>query len=118
MTLIFDPNIVTVPPPMIYRTTGGNLDNTNAARYLAYKMCRQGLDDRTLRRWRELGKGPNYHRGGDRRLARIREALDVGEVALEHRIALRAVRHARRPGLQNHQHVGAHAALVGAEALG
>jgi hypothetical protein len=54
---------------------------------------------------------------GHDELAFVGQALDVREVAFEHRIALRAVGHALRAGLQHHEDVGAHAVLVGADRL-
>src|SRR4029453_9075220 len=55
---------------------------------------------------------------GDRELALGGQALDVGEVAPEHLVALRTVRERRRAGLEDHQHVSPHALRVGAHRLG
>jgi hypothetical protein len=57
-------------------------------------------------------------RAGHRQLPGLGEALDVGEVALEHLVALVPGGHFGRARLQNDQHVAPHASLVCAQRFG
>jgi hypothetical protein len=54
-------------------------------------------------------------RAGQHQLPFAGKLAHVGEVALEHGAARPALGHLVRAGFQDHQHLGAHAAFVGAE---
>jgi hypothetical protein len=56
---VFDPNIETIAPPLLKRTTRNDMDEENTALWLSYRM-RRDIKPRTLRHWRDNGYGPPY----------------------------------------------------------
>lgn len=49
--------IVTLPPPKIFMSDLGAMDEDNAAAYLSYQ-CRTSVTPRRLRYWRSVQRGP------------------------------------------------------------